>query len=57
MNKILVIIPTYNESNNIEKIISIINELEINLEILIIDDSSPDGTSEIVRKLMIQKEI
>ena len=52
MNRTLVIIPTYNESENIEKITSLINDLSLDLEILIIDDNSPDGTSQIVKDLM-----
>lgn len=51
MSKILVIIPTYNESDNIKKVISevLLQDKEIN--ILIVDDNSPDGTSEIVKKI------
>ena len=52
MNKILVIIPTYNEAQNIEKLISKITALELNLNFLIIDDSSPDGTADIVKNLI-----
>lgn len=47
----LVIIPTYNEKENIEKIIDKIRSLEENFHILIVDDGSPDGTGEIVRSL------
>lgn len=53
--KRLVIIPTYNEKANIEKLIIDIQSLSIeNLDVLIIDDNSPDGTSDIVKN--IQKE-
>ena len=52
MNKILVIIPTYNEALNIEKLISKITALELDLNFLIIDDSSPDGTADIVKNLI-----
>ena len=48
----IVIIPTYNERENIEKIIRAVLGLEKVFDILIIDDGSPDGTSNIVRKLM-----
>ncbi|MEE2953900.1 MAG: polyprenol monophosphomannose synthase [Bacteroidota bacterium] len=50
----LVIIPTYNEKENIEKIIRSIFSLETIFDILIIDDGSPDGTADIVKGL--QKE-
>ncbi len=49
--KKLVIIPTYNESENIEAIISAVLGLEQDFHILVVDDSSPDGTADIVRAL------
>ena len=49
--KKLVIIPTYNEKENIEAIISAVFGLEQNFHILVVDDSSPDGTGEIVKEL------
>ena len=57
MNKILVIIPTYNEAQNIEKLISKITALELDLNFLIIDDSSPDGTADIVKNLINNKSL
>ena len=48
----LVIIPTYNEKENIEKIIRAVFALEKSFHILIIDDGSPDGTAQIVKNLM-----
>ncbi|HID95339.1 MAG TPA: polyprenol monophosphomannose synthase [Candidatus Latescibacteria bacterium] len=51
--KILVIIPTYNERENIEELINKILELRLNLEILVVDDNSPDGTGEIVNDLSV----
>ena len=51
MSGSLVIIPTYNEKENIEKIIRKVFSLSFAFEILIIDDGSPDGTAEIVKKL------
>lgn len=48
----IVIIPTYNERENIEKIIRAVFGLEKFFEILIIDDGSPDGTADIVKELM-----
>ena len=54
MDKCLVIIPTYNEKENIEKMIRKVFSLPIPLELLIIEDNSPDGTANIVKNL--QKE-
>jgi len=47
----LVIIPTYNEKENISGIVSAILSLKNNYHILVIDDRSPDGTAEIVRQM------
>ena len=47
----LVIIPTYNERENIEKIIKAVEELQQDFHVLVIDDGSPDGTADIVRQL------
>lgn len=52
MAESLVIIPTYNEKENIEKIIRKVFSLEKEFDILIIEDNSPDGTAGIVRELM-----
>ena len=51
MSDSLVIIPTYNEKENIERIIRKVFSLPFLFEILIIDDGSPDGTAEIVKSL------
>lgn len=48
----VVIIPTYNEKENIENIIRAVFSLEHRFDILIIDDGSPDGTANIVKNLM-----
>ena len=48
----IIIIPTYNEKENIEKIIRAIFSLEKSFHILVIDDGSPDGTADIVKGLM-----
>ncbi|MEP7110269.1 MAG: glycosyltransferase, partial [Ferruginibacter sp.] len=47
----LVIIPTYNESENIEIIIAAVIGLQQNYHVLIIDDGSPDGTANLVKSL------
>ena len=54
MSDSLVIIPTYNEKENIEKIIRKVFSLSYAFDLLIIDDGSPDGTASIVKNL--QKE-
>ena len=51
----LVIIPTYNEKENIEAIITAVMELPIEYHVLVIDDGSPDGTATIVKDLMAGK--
>ncbi|MAX30681.1 MAG: dolichyl-phosphate beta-D-mannosyltransferase [Candidatus Marinimicrobia bacterium] len=51
MNENLVIIPTYNEINNIEFIINKITSLNIDVDILVVDDNSPDKTYEKVEFL------
>jgi dolichol-phosphate mannosyltransferase len=47
----IVIIPTYKEKDNIGALIKAISVLEIAFDILIIDDNSPDGTADIVKRL------
>jgi len=50
--KIAVVIPTYNEKDNIGKLISAIFALELpDLEIIVVDDNSPDGTGKIVEEI------
>ena len=51
----LVIIPTYNEKENIEAIITAVMELPLEFNVLVIDDGSPDGTADIVKGLMAGK--
>lgn len=53
-SKCLVIIPTYNEKENIENLIRIIFSLSQKFDVLIIDDNSPDGTAEIVKGMLHQ---
>ncbi len=54
MTDCLVIIPTYNELENVEAIIQAVRDLERGYHILIVDDNSPDGTSNLVRSLMVR---
>lgn len=54
MDRKIVVIPTYNEKENIDKIIRTVRSLEDDFHILVIDDGSPDGTASVVRSL--QKE-
>ncbi len=49
-NETLIIIPTYNEIDNIQRMIETLFELYPNISILIIDDGSPDGTPLVVKK-------
>lgn len=51
MDRKIVIIPTYNEKENIEKIIRAVFALEGGFHILVIEDGSPDGTAAIVKRL------
>jgi dolichol-phosphate mannosyltransferase len=54
MSDSIVIIPTYNEKENIENIIRTVLGLEKSFHILIIDDGSPDGTAGIVKRLQTE---
>ena len=51
MNDSIVIIPTYNEKENIEAIVAAVFSLSKPFDILIVDDGSPDGTADIVKNL------
>ena len=50
----LLIIPTYNERDNVAQILKVVFDLQQEFHVLIIDDGSPDGTASIVKEL--QKE-
>ncbi|MES2778741.1 MAG: polyprenol monophosphomannose synthase [Bacteroidota bacterium] len=54
MDKKIVIIPTYNEKENIEAIVRKVFSLSVPFDILIVDDGSPDGTGQIVKGLQAQ---
>ena len=47
----IVVIPTFNEKENIASLVDAIFLLQQDFHVLVIDDSSPDGTAEIVKKL------
>ncbi len=49
--KISIVIPTYNESQNIERLIKKILQLNLNIDIIVVDDDSPDKTWKIVKNL------
>lgn len=51
MKKKLILIPTYNESENVEKLYIELKKLKIDADILFIDDNSPDRTSDIIKKI------
>ena len=50
--KIAICIPTYNECENIEKLISEIIKLKNNTYVVVVDDNSQDGTSAIIKKIL-----
>jgi len=54
--KKIVLIPTYNEKENISAIINAVLAFESNYHILVIDDGSPDGTADIVRSIILENE-
>ncbi len=54
MSDSIVIIPTYNEKENIEKIIRKVFSLTVPFHVLVVDDSSPDGTGAIVKRLQTE---
>ena len=56
MSDSIVLIPTYNEKENIEKIVRVVFSLEHAFDILVIDDGSPDGTAQIVKNMQAEFE-
>ncbi|MBD3165627.1 glycosyltransferase [bacterium] len=52
LNKVLAVMPTYNERDNILKVIERVLASDARVELLVIDDASPDGTGDIVARLM-----
>jgi len=55
-SKALVIIPTYNESDNVKALVDDILQYEPTIHMLFVDDSSPDGTGDIIRKMQQTKK-
>lgn len=55
LDKAVVIIPTYNEISNIQKMLETLHLLHPTLNVLIIDDGSPDGTAQVVKAFQAQK--
>lgn len=51
MADILIFLPTYNEKENLEKLIETILEIPLSIKVLVVDDQSPDGTGDIAQKL------
>ena len=52
MSDSVIIIPTYNEKENIERMIRTLLALEHSFDVLVVDDGSPDGTAAIVKQMM-----
>jgi dolichol-phosphate mannosyltransferase len=50
----LVIIPTFNEKENIERMVRKVFSLPVSFDLLVVDDGSPDGTAQIVKKLQTE---
>ena len=56
--KATVVVPTYNERDNLPRMVELLADLKIpNLSILVVDDNSPDGTGEVADKLVIDAPI
>jgi dolichol-phosphate mannosyltransferase len=54
-NKILIFTATYNERENIRELLHVIDQVDFKLDILIIDDNSPDKTSEVIKQYAAEK--
>jgi len=53
---LLVIIPTYNEKENIQRLIDLLLKIESSPDILVVDDNSPDGTGDVAEKLALKNK-
>ncbi len=56
-SKILIFSATYNESKNITLLLNYIEDLNLDLDILIVDDNSPDKTSDVIKEYSKNKKI
>jgi dolichol-phosphate mannosyltransferase len=54
--KAMVVIPTYNEAENLENIVKAIRDLPVDIQITIVDDGSPDGTGDIADRLVARDD-
>ena len=52
--RILVIIPTYNEADNLPRIVPAVLEQDVRIQVLVVDDASPDGTGQIADQMAAQ---
>ena len=53
----IVVVPTYNERDNLPRLVDAIHAQDLNLDILVVDDNSPDGTGEIADDLVQQGKV
>jgi dolichol-phosphate mannosyltransferase len=56
MSQVLIVIPTFNEKENIANLIGAIEKESLSVDILVVDDNSPDGTGKIVDKIIKEKK-
>ncbi|HWH72434.1 MAG TPA: glycosyltransferase, partial [Candidatus Sulfotelmatobacter sp.] len=54
MSKTLVVVPTYNERENLPPLVARILALPVTVEILVVDDNSPDGTGQLADELVVK---
>src|SRR5690554_2168085 len=53
MSKCLVVVPTYNEVENIDRLLKAVFSLPQEFHVLVVDDNSPDGTADVVKRKMV----
>jgi len=49
--RIVVVLPTYNEAENLAKLVSVLFSLPLDITVLVVDDNSPDGTGNFAEQL------